>query len=528
MSTLSPVQTRALTSNLPRPARELSSEPSQVEMTTPTATSSASRTLALVIEDLSTESLALRGGPLAEVLLRFSPRIAMRTEGVKIWFFLDLGSHQPWIERCFGDEHHLVEDVLKTMRSLGYQPRIAIADTPQAAQAFAAHYAYWISPTGRTRDDLDRLPLTSLLNLEGLEAWPSPSRIEAIANFFALLGFQTLGDLKSFSDSSFHERWGELGEKVHLRLQGLGTKDFQPISPFLPTDALKSFVHLDYPVSVVSLLLHEVESAMKKLFARLEGRRLVVRRLRVCLRCEYSNHEHVFSIEPSEPTRDLRFFRLLLENRLERIELLNPIQDLELEIDPLPENERQEGFDNQATLDQTKLSVLTSLLSQEGAKAGFASLQDDVWPENTWIVNPEASRATPLAQPLLEASGVILPKGTAQGELNKWRAQGELDDTGFAPKFHYSAALEKAPRPALLLKKPRPMEPREVAQLQFYSRNAIERIEHSWWEGRAGPPGTPTPGKLRDYYIARDTHGRVLWLYRENDDSQFFLHGAFD
>jgi hypothetical protein len=107
-------------------------------------------------------------------------------------------------------------------------------------------------------------------------------------------------------------------------------------------------------------------------------------------------------------------------------------------------------------------------------------------------------------------------------------AQGELDETGFAPKFHYAATLEQAPRPALLRRKPRAMEPKEISNLYFYSGRPVERIEHSWWEGRAGPPGTTTPGLRRDYYIARDKQGRNLWLYQDESSDRFFLHGAFD
>ncbi len=506
MSTLSSVQNRTLMPLLPV-APLLSN--TTMEMSTELSHAHA-RTLALTIETLGDTSTV------ADILLRFSPRIFSRpvTVGTKstTWFFLDLSSHLSWIERTFGDEVHLIESVVKALGSVGHTARIAIADTPQAAQAFAAQHGYWISAPDRTRDDLDRLPLTSLLSLEGLEAWSHPSRVEAVANFFSLLGFHKIGDIRPFTEASFQERWGLLGEKIYRRIQGHAAADRQPIQPFVPTDPLRAFVHLDHPVSMVSLLLHEVETAMKTLFARLEGRRLVVRRLRVCLRCEYSGHEHVFSIEPSTPTRELRFFRLLLENRLDRIELLNPIKDLEIEIDPSPENERQEGFEDHTTLDQTKLAMLTSLLAQEGAQAGFAALQDEVWPENTWIVNPDSSRATPARLPKVEGSGF---------------AHGDLDETGFAPKFHYAAALEEAPRPALLLKNPREISDEEISRLKFYSRHPIERIEQSWWEGRAGPPGTPTPGVRRDYYIARDSHGRNLWVYRDTE-KKFFLHGAFD
>ncbi len=493
-----------------------------------------------MIECEKLESIPGKMQILSEILLRFSPRLSCRDGSAsvgtrtsasasgssKLWFFLDISSNTSWIERTFGNEVRLVEAVLKTLGSLDHHARVAIADTPQAAQAFAVQHGFWISTPGRTRIDLDRLPLSSILHLEGLHEWSHPSRVDAIANFFSLLGFRTLREIAPFTESSFHERWGELGAKVYRRLQGNASLDAQPIEPFVPTDALKAFVHLDYPVSIVSLLLHEVESTIKTLFARLEGRRLIVRRLRVCLRCEYSNHEHVFTIEPSTPTREIRFFRLLLENRLDRIELLNPIKDLEIEIDPLPENERQDSFHDRAAADQTKLALLTSLLAQEGATAGFASLQDDVWPEHTWIMNREA--VSPKQNVYTPTRVPAEPERSDSDSRPLGLAQGDLDETGFAPKFHYAAALEKAPRPALLLRKPRPIEAQELSQLQFYSGRPIERIEHSWWEGRAGPPETPSLGERRDYYIACDRHGRNLWLFQDQQSEKFFLHGAFD
>lgn len=469
---------------------------------------SLSRTLALAIDASSPQKAEELSKSLAEVLLRFSPRLSARvaTPSNRVWFFLDLGSLDHWIQKTFGDEVRWVEAVLKTLESLGHKASIAIADTPSAAQTFAAQYGFWISAAGQTRTDLDHLPLQALIDLEGLKPWTRASHVDSIANFFSLLGFQKIGDLRAFSVASFQERWGALGHTVFMRLQGTAEKDPQPISPYVPTEPLKAFIHLDHPVSVIALLLHEVEVAMKSLFARLEGRRLIVRRLRVCLRCEYSNHEHVFNIEPSAPSREIRFFKLLLENRLDRIELLNPIKDLEIEVDPLPEKEQQDSFEQQAQNDETKLSLLKSLLAQEGASSGFAALQSEIWPENTWILNPKASKT----------------------RTETTIAQGEFDETGFLPKFEYAAALGQAPRPALLLTQPRPLEDREVSQLQFYSERPIERIEHSWWEGRAGPLEAPILGERRDYYVARDRHGRNLWLFQDSASERFYLHGAFD
>ena len=459
---------------------------------------------------------------LSEVLMMFSPRVTYRHKdssgGAKIWFFLDLGTHATWIQRNFGTEARLMEGVFQKLTSLDFQARAAIADTLPAAQAFAAVYSFWISSPGRTKDDLERLPLQAMSQLEGLVPWEHPSRVETVANFFSLLGFNSLADLRSFTPAAFHERWGEMGDRLYRRLQGRNDLDPQPIAPYIPVDALKSYIHLDFPVSIVSLLLHEVEGALKRLLARLEGRRLMARRLRLKLRCEYSGHEHVFSIEPSTPTRDLRFFRVLLENRLERVELLNPIQDLELEIDPTPERETQDGFLDRTTMDETKLAILTSLLGQEGATAGFAELHEHIWPENTWMLNPDVTKTKP-------KSGAALVANLAEA------TRGLLDETGFTPRFHYGQELKSAPRPTLLLKKPRELSPDEIAGLHFYSGRPVERLEHGWWEERAGPSDLPL-GTLevprRDYYIARDKHGRNLWLFQDPSSDTFYLHGAFD
>lgn len=494
-------------------------------------TNTQSRVLALEFGTLKPAWIEI----ISDVLMQFSPRLSHRTvqhttqhhEARDIpgrtarsntWFFLDIGTNSAWVTRRFGSESKLLETVFAKLAELDIEQnfertlKAAIADTAPAAQALAALYSFWISSPGRTKDDLERLPLQALSQLEGLQAWGPSSRLDGISNFFSLLGFHTLGDLRAFTPAALHERWGAIGDLIYRRLQASADLDPQPISPYVPTESLRSFIHLDFPVSIVSLLLHEVEGALKRLLARLEGRRLLARRVRLKLRCEYSQHEHVFSIEPSSATRDLRFFRVLLENRLEKIELLNPIQDLEIEVDPIPEKETQEDFFDHSSADDTKLAVLISLLRQEGAQAGFAETRDEVWPENTWEVasscRPDSS-ATATAQTVEHAEGL-------------------LDDTGFAPRFSYGRELPHAPRPTLLLRQPRPLSQDELAALHFYSNHPVERLEHGWWEEERAGPGGSFVIPRRDYFVARDRGGRNLWLFQEHASGQFYLHGAFD
>jgi protein ImuB len=77
-------------------------------------------------------------------------------------------------------------------------------------------------------------------------------------------------------------------------------------------------------------------------------------------------------------------------------------------------------------------------------------------------------------------------------------------------------------RPAWLLSTPRELDaycgrPRYGGALILL--DGPERIESGWWDG---------VDIERDYYVARDTHGAHLWIYRECEPRRrWFLHGIF-
>jgi protein ImuB len=74
---------------------------------------------------------------------------------------------------------------------------------------------------------------------------------------------------------------------------------------------------------------------------------------------------------------------------------------------------------------------------------------------------------------------------------------------------------EQRPRPLWLFPEPRPCR-RDSLQLQ----QGPERIESGWWDG---------PECRRDYWIAKDRHGRHLWVFHEHHPGQgWFVHGLLD
>ncbi|QOC23842.1 DNA polymerase Y family protein [Wenzhouxiangella sp. AB-CW3] len=80
---------------------------------------------------------------------------------------------------------------------------------------------------------------------------------------------------------------------------------------------------------------------------------------------------------------------------------------------------------------------------------------------------------------------------------------------------HASESPTATPRPQWLLPRPRPCQ-RESLRLE----QGPERIESGWWDGG---------DCRRDYWIARDRHGRRLWVFYEQAPKRgWFLHGVFD
>jgi len=77
-------------------------------------------------------------------------------------------------------------------------------------------------------------------------------------------------------------------------------------------------------------------------------------------------------------------------------------------------------------------------------------------------------------------------------------------------------------RPCWLLAAPQPLEaqrgrPRHHGTLHLLE--GPERIESGWWDG---------DDVRRDYYVAKDSRGALLWIYREcTGVKKWFLHGIF-
>lgn len=95
--------------------------------------------------------------------------------------------------------------------------------------------------------------------------------------------------------------------------------------------------------------------------------------------------------------------------------------------------------------------------------------------------------------------------------------------------WQYSAPAQQSdinpppmPRPLWLLERPRPLTAPQ-GQPQYHGQLILEqgpeRIESGWWDGH---------DIRRDYYLASNTHGERLWIFRDRRKAgRWYLHGLF-
>jgi len=399
---------------------------------------------------------------------------------------------------------------------LGYGAQYSVSDTPSGAQAFIAAHPNTICPPGEEREHLKKLSLPLLVHLEGVQSWAQagfkPSHIERILTFFLMIGFKTVGDLAKLSSSSFHERWGHVGLLLWKRLNAL---DRSVISPLVPTEPLEDYVHLDFPITLVSLLLRHSEKSLEYLFARLQGRRLFASRLVFTFHCEYSGAQHRVVIEPNTPSRNLELFKTLLENRLDKLNLENPIRDFEVSLIPCPEKVPQLDFFEPRVTHADRLETLFSLLLQSSVKPGLYELQEAIMPEDSWRMANEVVRPEDVTSRRHSREYPHLPQTSAQLSL-------AVAEKSIAYTPAYGANVKSAPRPTRLLNEPVPLTIEDLERLKILSSTPIERLENAWWEERTALP------PRRDYYFAVAPEGQCLWIFQDPLTDEYFLHGYFD
>lgn len=413
---------------------------------------------------------------LAEWCIRFTPSVGVNQPDGLI---LDVtGCTHLW-----GNEKNYLETISTRLKDLGYNSRVAIADTIGSAWAIS-HFGEdsCVIKTGEHTNALLLLP-PAALRLEG----------EVIERLYRL-GLHHIRDFIGMPRSALRRRFGqEFLRKLDLAL-GYEEEIIQPVQPIEPYhERLPSLEPIITSTGIEIALRQLLESLCQRLQQEQKGIRFAVFK---CYRID-GKIEKV-DIGTNRATHNTKHLFKLFEIKLPTIEPALGIELFTLEApkveDVSPSQEKL--WESNCGLENP---VLSELLDRLSGKIGPNHIHRYLPDEHHW---PE--RSTKLASSLEEKP--------ATG----WRVD--------------------RPRPLQLLSNPEPIEVtapipdyppmlfRYKGKLHKVSKaDGPERIEQEWWL---------QDGQHRDYYCVEDEEGCRYWLFRSGhytaDRSwKWFIHGFF-
>jgi protein ImuB len=458
----------------------------------------------VVAANAAAAEAGVRAGQLVSAALAFAPDIALRDRSpaaeaaalaaIAAWatqftptvslalpdaVLAEIGGSR----RLFGGLQRLTAHVARGVRALGYAPRLAVAPTPAAALLFAR--------AGLAGGD-------DLASDAALAAALAPLRLahldlgaDALATL-AAAGVTTFGAACALPRDALARRVGADLVAALDRARGLAA---DPRPPFVPPPCYRGRLELPAAVEGVEALAFAVNRLVHELAGWLLGRRLGVIALSLALAHERHGANRTGMAETrvrfalAAPAREPAHLVAVLRERLARVSLPAPI-------------------------------VAVTLASEQTAP--LASRDLPLRP------GAEAAPAVPLLDRLRARLGDdavtrVIPHPEHRPE-RAWRsAAGDALSPALGKALDHAARAASAspPRPLWLLAEPQPLGHLLDAR-PWVLRDGPERIESGWWDGAE---------VRRDYFVAADPHGEIVWIYRDHrygiDDGEWFLHGVF-
>lgn len=398
---------------------------------------------------------------------QFTPRVSLAAAGL----LLEIGG----CLRLFGGLDALRQEVTQGLAEQGLSEsngaHIAVASTPQAA--------LWLAEGDG--GNLDALLVADL-------TWP-PGVAEKLMRF----GLRRLGELRRLPSAALARRIGKESTTMIARAYGEAP---DPRPDFIFPLRFDQAIELPAPVENAPALLFTA----RRLTAALAGW-LAVRQagLREC-RLDLLHRQGVTALPLrfADATRDGGRMERVLRERLERLQLAAPVENLRLAAEAV---EPLAGWSG-------------GLFDDGGAKEGMAALVERLrarlGEERVFGVAPVADHRPECAT----RRAPVRSDGSKGG--------GDGGDSG------------SGPRPFWLLAAPEPLaeiggRPHRRGPLRLLA--GPERIESGWWqegETKEEGGGEAVGDIRRDYFVALTADDRWAWIFRElKSPGGWFLHGWF-
>ena len=466
----------------------------------------------------------------AEITRRYAPVVGMDSMPLPDSLLLDITG----CGSLFGGEAALAEFLLRDLKQAGWTARIAIAETISAVWALT--HAEHVHPEGRRISQtsassasrrgspratdnprLYDLPIQIIppgLQQQEIARLPlAASRVpHKDLQILAHLGIRSIGQLLSLPREDLPSRLSAVAvDRVHCLLSL--TDEF--ITPLPESNPVAASWSSEYPANSFDDIRKVLQHLVENIAEQLERRRMACSVLTCDLTCASGKKQQLLAgvVKPAQ-SADLMFDVLSL--RLEAMPLDEPVSAIALAVQAVPisvSRQRDLFSPTEHICPQDELATLIARLSNRMGPQSVSTIriQADSRPEHSIVLDPVISNADSTA--LASQSEHILQRLT------------EPD-----PDAMHSIECT-LPRPLRLLANPQQIADREYdkrpparipllgEQRQIIELHGPERIQTAWW--------TDQPCH-RDYYRAVLDTGSQLWIFRDLQSGNWFLHGLFD
>jgi len=364
----------------------------------------------------------------------------------------------------FGGQAALLKNLRTGLAALGYKTRLAGAPTPLAAYSLArCGSERMIAALHQLAAVLAPLPISAL-------DWE-----QTLLDRLDGMGVRQLGDVLRLPRDGLARR---LGQQSLLYLDRMLGRCPDPQELYQPAREFKRHLQLVSEVEQAQALLFALQRLILELCGWLQGQGAGVQSFTVRLLHRERRHTDL-CIGVHRESRDAGQFTTLLRERLERLELQQPVIEIELCAGQAVKLDAQslDLFEKADT--QQQVDLLDRLRARMGEKAvqGISAIAEHR-PEYAWSYSePGISRKDSKDQ---------------QRPLWLLSAPRQLETRDGCPHWHGRLKLQAS----------------------------RERIESGWWDGR---------DMARDYFIATNPSGSCYWIYRElTGERCWYLQGVFE
>ncbi len=386
----------------------------------------------------------------------------------------------------FGGEVRFCRRVVRFLKRLGFNARIAIAGTPGAAHALArfAGEEVTILPYGEEAQAIADLPLAALRL--------PPETLTTASRF----GLERIADLYPMPRGPLAKR---LGLRAVERLDQARGLVAEPIVPVVPFEMPRTERRLLEPIGTAEAINQVARDLLGDLVRELEARRLGLRSaVLTCRRVDGIDQR--IAIGTARATRDAKHLARMLAMRVERIDPGLGIEAMDLiapRVEVLQPEMTQNGLAG-APRAPDIAPLVDQLTGRAGQQALFrmSAIESDV-PERA------VRRTDPLAKP---------------ANWPAWRRPVRLLPRPEALSGVVALLPDHPPRRFTWRGKP----------YRISGGEGPERIHGEWW--RSGRE----LWAVRDYFIVETDTGERFWLFRRGDgvdaptgDLTWYLHGVF-